>query len=83
MIHLLFEESTLGTCSKNREVLKKALTILSLDCCSTDSGLELQHFQPPANPACFRLALTILIGKGQFLNIYPVLTVLNSVVFVY
>ena len=69
MIHLPFEESILGTCLENQELLKKALTILCLDCCSTNPGLEVQHFQPPANSACFRLAPTILTGKSQFLSI--------------
>ena len=69
MIHLPFEESILGTCLENQELLKKALTILCLDCCSTDPGLEVQYFQPPASSACFRLAPTILTGKSQFLSI--------------
>ena len=37
----------------------------------TDSGLELQYFQPPATSAHFRLVPTILIGKNQVLNTYP------------
>ena len=69
MIHSPFEESILWTCLENQELLKKALTILSLDCCSTDAGLEVQHYQPPANSACFRLASTILTGNSHVLSI--------------
>ena len=69
MIHSPFEESILWTCLENQELLKKALTILSLDCCSTDAGLEVQHSQPPANSACFRLASTILTGNSHVLSI--------------
>lgn len=50
----------------------------------TDSGLEPQYFQPPATSAHFRLAPTILIGKNQFLNTYPVAPVSPEVsVFIY
>ena len=35
-------------------------------------GLELQHVPPPASPAHFQLAPTILTGSCHFLNICPV-----------
>ena len=70
----LSKEGILGTCLENWEFLKKALTILSLNCCSnlqiTDLSCHISCFQPTL------LALDwppiIVIGQSQFLNTYLV-----------